>query len=141
MRPTYMCHNKTTSAKRTVPEYSIITSLFHLCTIFTIISNLCLFAHWSLSPPPLHPHAFSLPTSNLNCTKTSPFPSTTLDHPNPAIGPFHHLRPSPDTAAPIGDIRGPLSPTTSQGSFPHGQGVLGASSIYFHIYAYLKDHL
>jgi hypothetical protein len=38
-------------------------------------------------------------------------------------------------------IRGALSPTMSEGSFPHGQGVLGASSIYFRIYAYLEDHL
>ena len=57
------------------------------------------------------------------------------------IGPFHHLHPSPDVAAPIGDICSPLSLTTSEGSFPHGQGVLGASSIYFCIYAYLEDHL
>ena len=37
-------------------------------------------------------------------------------------------------------IRGPLSPITSEGSFPLSQGVLGASSIYFRIYAYLEVH-
>ena len=67
--------------------------------------------------------------------------STTLDHSNPVIGPFHRLHPLPDVAAPIGDICGPLSPTMSEGLFPHGQGVLGASSIYFRIYTYLEDHL
>ena len=67
--------------------------------------------------------------------------STALDHSNPAIGPFHRLHPSPDAAAPVGDIRGALSPTTSEGSFPHGQGVLGASTIYFRIYTYFEDHL
>ncbi len=67
--------------------------------------------------------------------------STTLNHSNPAIGPFHRLHPSPDVAVPVGDIRSPLSPTMSEGLFPHSQGVLGASSIYFYIYTYLEDHL
>ena len=67
--------------------------------------------------------------------------STALDHSNPAIGPFHRLHPSPDVAAPVGDIRGTLSPTMSEGLFPHGQGVLRALTIYFHIYTYFEDHL
>ncbi len=37
-------------------------------------------------------------------------------------------------------ICGPLSPITSEGSFPSSQGVLGALSIYFRIYAYLEAH-
>jgi hypothetical protein len=37
-------------------------------------------------------------------------------------------------------ICGPLSSIISEGLFPPGQGVLGASSIYFCIYAYLKAH-
>jgi hypothetical protein len=37
-------------------------------------------------------------------------------------------------------IRGALSPITSEGSFTPGQGILGASTIYFRIYAYLEVH-
>jgi hypothetical protein len=141
IRPTYVRHGNTTSAKRTAPGYSVITSSSRPRTVVTISSDLCLFALRSLSPSPLHPHAISLPTSNLNCAKTSPSPGTALDDSNPTIGPFHCLLPSPDAAAPVGDICGPLCPTTSEGLFPHSEGVLEASSIHFRIYAYIEDHL
>ncbi len=93
---------------------------------------------WSSSSTSISQHCM---TFELTSSMISLDLSTTLDHSNPAIGPFHCLYPSPDVAAPVSDIRGPLSPTMSEGLFPHGQGVLRASSIYFRIYTYLKDHL
>jgi hypothetical protein len=119
-RPTYVHHDKTTSAQCTMPKYSIITLLSHPAPsspLSPVSASSCIdHSHCSLltHTPFLYPYPIS------TAQKCPPFPSTTLNHPNLTIGPFHRLCPSPDAAAPVGDIRSALSPITSEGSFPHG---------------------
>ena len=95
----------------------------------------------SLLPILFVPRPRPSPSFTLFACPDAPLLLRHLPLPQPPVGSFHRLRPSPYPASPFRDIRGSLPPPTSQGALPCRQGFIRSTLIYIGVRACLEDHL